>query len=430
MAVRVLLSGASSPLGVLVRRELDRRGVEVLTAEDAPAGAPGSRSALAALLAAADVVVETGVAGTSAEYGTAVGSGAAGGGERAAGPETRAAALLAALTEHPPRRYVLASTGSVYGASARNPALFGEDHSGHRVSRRVADRYSDRYSEPAGRGLAELPRGVAGGVVEEARGAGVGAVGAGAAGEVPDLVAHRLGAPGSSETAVALERYVRGTARRCPDTAFTVLRLAEVVGPTSRSAFADLLRSPVVPMVAGYDPRLSLLHEDDAATAVALAATRDGRTDPTSPALSPGPAAAGRAPAAVPPPGGAGGAAGRVEVLNVAGRGAVSVSAVAHGLGRLRVFVPGPLLGAGPGRIPPALRALLTHGRCLDVGRLAAALDWTPDLDGRAVVHALAAERGTSVAGLLRGVAADVVGGLAPAGWGALADLLHPRDRR
>lgn len=381
--MRILVSGASSPLGRLLCAELDRPGVEVRTLDDDPRGRPAAR--LAPLLDGVDVVVETGVAGTAAEY--APGGRAR---EAAAGPDSRAVALLSALpviVHQPPARFVLASTGSVYGASARNPALFGEDHSGARVSLTVADRYRDRYSEPSAQGLAELPAAAEG---------------------ISDLGAHRLGAAGSSAAAVTLERYARGAARRCPATAFTLLRLAEVVGPTSRTAFADLLRAPVVPMVAGYDPRLSLLHEDDAAAVLALVA-RQG-----VPSSAPGRPA------------------GRVEVLNVAGLGAVTMSALAHSLGRVRVFLPGPLLRPGPfgTGVPPALRALLTHGRCLDVGRLGELLGATPARSGQQVVGALAADRATSVAGLARGLVADVVGGLAPAGWGALAELVHRRGPR
>lgn len=391
--MRILVSGAAGPLGSGVCRALLSSGADVsLSCLDQtpslvgggyglwqPGGEPVPvvAGALQSALDGIDVVVELGVAGTAEEYGSKdpVRSPRAGAGV-ATGHLARAVAVLAGLTDSPPMRYVLASTGSVYGASARNPALFGEDHTGFRVSATVADRYRDRYSEPSGQGLAELPT---------------------AADGVEDLGAHRLGWRGSSAAAVTLERYARGVARRSPDTSIHLLRLAEVVGPGSRTAFAELLRASVVPMVAGFDPRLSLLHESDAAAAIARVAL-------------------GQAPNP---------AAGRVRVLNVAGLGAVTLSALIHGLGRLRVFVPGPGLRS----LPSELRALLTYGRCLDVTLLGEA-GWPPPRSASEVVGALAADRTGTVAGLLRGALADVVGGLAPAGLGALADLARGAGSR
>lgn len=377
--MRILLSGAASPLGRLLVSRLSTSGVQLRCLDQVPGLAgtalrvwePGGEplplapGAVPGALADCDVVLETGVAATAEEYS---------GGALDLG---RAVLVLAALTEVPPTRYVLASTGSVYGASPHNPALFGEDHSGFRVSATVADRYRDRYSEPVGQGLAELPAAAAG---------------------VADLGAHRLGARGSSEGAVSLERYARGIARRCPATAVHLLRLAEVLGPNSAGGFAALLRSPVVPVVAGFDPRLSLLHESDAVealTRVALGAIE------------------------APPSGG-------VDVLNVAGRGAVTVSALIHTLGRIQLFVPGPLLRP----LPPGLRALLTYGRCLDVTRVGGLQAWQPARAGTEVVGAVAAERGRTLTDLARGAAADLVGGLVPAVLGSVGGLLRADRRR
>ena len=43
----------------------------------------------------------------------------------------------------------------------------------------------------------------------------------------------------------------------------TVLRCANVLGPDVRTSFAKLLSLPLVPMIAGFDPRLQFVHEDD-----------------------------------------------------------------------------------------------------------------------------------------------------------------------
>jgi UDP-glucose 4-epimerase len=62
-----------------------------------------------------------------------------------------------------------------------------------------------------------------------------------------------------------MEADVRAFAEERPDVAFTILRLAPILGdggPMSR-----YLVRPVVPSILGFDPRLQFLHIDDAARA-------------------------------------------------------------------------------------------------------------------------------------------------------------------
>ncbi|RJK96077.1 NAD-dependent epimerase/dehydratase family protein [Vallicoccus soli] len=114
--------------------------------------------------------------------------------------------LLAACQGAPSvRRLVVKSSASVYGSSAKDPALFTED------------------MEPR-----ELPR------------------------------------SGFAKDSTEVEGYVRGFARRRADVAVSVLRLANVCGPGVDTALTDYLSMPVVPMPLGFDGRLQLLHEDDA----------------------------------------------------------------------------------------------------------------------------------------------------------------------
>ncbi len=113
-------------------------------------------------------------------------------------------------------RVVLASTTAVYGASPRDPAVFTE------------------ASEPA-----------------------------------------RSTSPGYAREAVEVEHLTRGFARRRPDIAVTILRLANLIGPTVDTALTRYLAMPVVPSALGFDPRLQLLHEDDAVAVLERAALAD-----------------------------------------------------------------------------------------------------------------------------------------------------------
>ncbi|MCV7282895.1 SDR family oxidoreductase [Mycolicibacterium flavescens] len=114
--------------------------------------------------------------------------------------------LFAACQKAPSvQRVVLKSTSEVYGSSARDPVLFTEDTSARR---------------PPGEGFAR--------------------------------------------DSIDIEGYARGLGRRRPDIAVTILRLANMIGPAMDTALSRYLAGPVVPTVIGHDPRLQLLHEQDA----------------------------------------------------------------------------------------------------------------------------------------------------------------------
>ncbi len=114
--------------------------------------------------------------------------------------------LLAACQRAPlVRNLVVKSTAAVYGAGSRSPAVFGED-------------------DPA--------RDIASG--------------------------------GYAKDAVEIEAYVRGFARRRPDVAVTIARLANLIGPRIDTVLTRYFALPVVPTVLGYDARIQLLHSEDA----------------------------------------------------------------------------------------------------------------------------------------------------------------------
>ena len=62
---------------------------------------------------------------------------------------------------------------------------------------------------------------------------------------------------------VEAEASLNEFAERHPDTAVTVLRFANVLGPDVETSHIKLFSLPVVPMILGFDPRYQFVHEDD-----------------------------------------------------------------------------------------------------------------------------------------------------------------------
>jgi UDP-glucose 4-epimerase len=156
---------------------------------------------------------------------------------------------------------------------------------------------------------------------------------------------------GYAKDAVEVEGYVRGFARRRPDVGVSVLRLANIIGPTVDNALTRYLGMTVVPTALGFDPRLQLLHESDAVEALRLATTSH-----------------------------------RPGVVNVAGDGVLALSQILRKAGRLRVPVPAQGIGiAGAGlRNSGALdftvedARYLSYGRVVDTTRLKSVFGFTP----------------------------------------------------
>ncbi|MDQ6880470.1 MAG: NAD-dependent epimerase/dehydratase family protein [Candidatus Dormibacteraeota bacterium] len=159
-----------------------------------------------------------------------------------------------------------------------------------------------------------------------------------------------------------MEQLVGEFALRSSDCGVTVLRLGYRV--TADTTLAKYLSLPIVPTFAGFDPRLQLLHEGDAAEVIVRAAMGD----------HPG-------------------------VFNVAGDGVVLLSqAIAIMGGRAA-----PLLfpfGRWMARIglrtftgidlPGHLADILAFGSVADSSRLAAEFGWSPAFPTRAVMDDLA----------------------------------------
>ena len=239
--------------------------------------------------------------------------------------------LLAACQKAPGvRRLVVRSTTAVYGSSPRAPAVFGEEVGAQAVPRR-----------------------------------------------------------GYARDAADVEGYVRGFGRRRPDVALTVLRLTNLVGPRIDSLMTRYLSLPVVPTALGYDPRLQLLHEDDAVEVLREAALAD-----------------------------------RPGTFNVGGEGVVLLSQATRRAGRLGVSVSTRSLGLGASvvrrttgvDVSPEQLDFLLHGRVVDTARLREHFDRPPRRTTLQALDDFVRGRG------LRGPVAPVV----RAAEHAVADLLDP----
>jgi UDP-glucose 4-epimerase len=62
---------------------------------------------------------------------------------------------------------------------------------------------------------------------------------------------------------VEAEASMNEFAERHPETAVTILRFANVLGPDVETSHKKLFSLPVVPMILGFDPRYQFVHEDD-----------------------------------------------------------------------------------------------------------------------------------------------------------------------
>jgi UDP-glucose 4-epimerase len=70
------------------------------------------------------------------------------------------------------------------------------------------------------------------------------------------------------------EQHAAAFARRYPDMAVTVLRMAALFGPGVRTFYTRIFDRRVLPVVMGYDPLVQLLHPEDALGALEAALAR------------------------------------------------------------------------------------------------------------------------------------------------------------
>jgi UDP-glucose 4-epimerase len=189
----------------------------------------------------------------------------------------------------------------------------------------------------------------------------------GARPEFPSLISEDLAGarpPGTSvgRDLLEMDQLVQEFGLRNEGCRVTRLRLGyRITGETNLGRYLSL---PLVPTFAGFDPRLQLLHEDDAAEAIARAVvdSRDG-------------------------------------VFNVAGDGVVLLSQAITVMGaRAAPMLPpyGSWLARAVMRmasgvsVPGHLAEWLQHGSVLDCSRLEAEFGWKPAFSSRACMDGFA----------------------------------------
>jgi UDP-glucose 4-epimerase len=157
-----------------------------------------------------------------------------------------------------------------------------------------------------------------------------------------------------------LESYFDNFAKRHPQIRCAMLRFQPEIAPGLDVPLTRYLRLPIVPTQLGFDPRLQLLHAEDA-TGALLAAVRANVRGP----------------------------------VNVAPTGALSLSRILRSAARPSIPVPHPLfepalgrlgveLGAGP-LVADAVR-FLRYGRGIDNRRLIEDVGYRPRYDAAAAV--------------------------------------------
>jgi UDP-glucose 4-epimerase len=164
-----------------------------------------------------------------------------------------------------------------------------------------------------------------------------------------------------------IEKLLEGLARRRSDVMCCVLRSQPVIGARLDTPITRLLRAPVVPVMAGFDPRVQVLHEDDSVVALVEAVRNPVR-----------------------------------GAVNVAGAGTIALSAAIRRMGRVALPIAHPLFGT----VAAAMRRLglppmsedtvryLRYGRGVATDRMTNELRFEPRYDTRTALDAVAARLG------------------------------------
>ena len=148
-----------------------------------------------------------------------------------------------------------------------------------------------------------------------------------------------------------IENYFETYARRHEGVTCTMLRYQPAIGPSLQTQISRYLSQPACPTYLGFDPRIQLVHENDALDAL-VAAVRN----PVSGAV------------------------------NVAGEGTIGLARMIRLAGRAALPLAGPLFApiTGAGRriglssYSDDFRRLLRYGRGVDTGRLVNEIGFRP----------------------------------------------------
>jgi UDP-glucose 4-epimerase len=163
-----------------------------------------------------------------------------------------------------------------------------------------------------------------------------------------------------------LEAYIENFARRHPHLCCCTLRYQPEIGPELDTALVRYLELPVVPTQLGWDPRLQLLHADDASGALEAATRTPVR-----------------------------------GAVNVAPSGSISLSHILRLVRRPAMPIPHPLFGPALERLGRRLGAgplygdgirMLRFGRGVDNQRLRKEIGYEPRFDAEGAIRDFAAK--------------------------------------
>jgi UDP-glucose 4-epimerase len=80
---------------------------------------------------------------------------------------------------------------------------------------------------------------------------------------------------GTIRDLVEIEKFCNGFRWQAPGLMLTILRFANIVGPTADTPMTHFLRDPWVPSLLGFDPRMQIIHEQDVIEALVHAVNQD-----------------------------------------------------------------------------------------------------------------------------------------------------------
>ncbi|MEO7804638.1 MAG: NAD-dependent epimerase/dehydratase family protein [Actinomycetota bacterium] len=187
-----------------------------------------------------------------------------------------------------------------------------------------------------------------------------------------DWSSRALNLPGYSKDVFEAEQFARDFGRRRPDVSLTILRMANIVGPTAETSMTQFFSLALVPTALGFDPRLQLLHEDDAIEILRRSVTQE-----------------------------------RPGVFNAAADGVIYLSQAIRIARRLPLplipalaTITGDLLRrAGVVDFPTDQISLIVHGRVVDNTRLKKLFGYVPRYTTGQAFRDFVAARGDNVSG-------------------------------
>jgi UDP-glucose 4-epimerase len=168
-----------------------------------------------------------------------------------------------------------------------------------------------------------------------------------------------------------MEQLALDFSLRNPEISITVLRLADMLDRRAATPLARYFTRPVVPTVAGFDPRVQFLHGEDAVEVLLRAAL--GRHRGVFNVAAPG-------------------ILSLTQAIRLAGGRPLPVLTGVGG--RVERFAVSALFGV---QLSPRLLALITHGQALDCSRLLQEFGWEPALSNRTLLEEFALQADDAV---------------------------------